>query len=378
MNRIQLLAALGQSVWLDAIDRHLLDTGELAHLIEAGVSGLTTNPSIFEKAIAGGAAYDAAIAMLAGQPISDDALLEHLIIDDIRRAADLFRSVHERSAGRDGYVSIEVSPLLADDATGTIAAARQLFARVDRPNVMVKIPATRAGLDAIRTCLAEGIAVNATLIFSLGRYLEVVDAYRRALEARVAAGASPSVASVASIFVSRVDTAVDAQIEKSLAKMSDGPAKAELGRLLGTAAVANAACVYAAFRRRFSEPWFERLRSLGALPQRPLWASTGVKNSRYSPLLYCEPLMGPDTVNTLPPATLANLREHGTVQTRLQDDPAQANATLAALQAHGIDLGALNDALEKEGVALFARAWERLLQAISAKRHAMAGGRTTA
>ncbi|MFA5941956.1 MAG: transaldolase [Sinimarinibacterium sp.] len=378
MNRIELLATLGQSVWLDAIDRRLLDTGELARLIDEGVSGLTSNPSIFEKAIAGSDAYDGAIAALADQRLGDEAMLERLVTDDIRRAADLFRPVYEHSSGGDGYVSIEVPPALAHDASATIAAARRLWASVERPNAMVKIPATREGLAAIRTCLAEGINVNATLIFSVERYLEVIDAYRAALEARAAAGASPAVASVASFFVSRVDTAVDAQIEQRMATLTDSVARADLARLLGKAAVANAARAYAEFRRRFSEPWFERLQALGARPQRPVWASTGVKNPQYSPLLYCEPLIGRDTVNTLPPATLATLREIGTVRPRLHEDAAEALATLAALQEHGIDLAAVTASLETQGVALFAQAYERLLQAIAAKRPAAAPGRAVA
>lgn len=367
MNRIEILASLGQSIWLDNIDRRLLDSGELSRLIAQGVRGLTSNPSIFEKAIASTTGYDLEIATLASQGCAADAILERVIVGDIQRAADLFRPVYERSAGADGFVSVEVSPALARDGIATVAAARRLWRCVDRRNAMIKIPATREGLPAIRQCLAEGINVNATLIFSVARYREVVAAYREALESRAARGESLDVASVASFFVSRVDSAVDRLLDQRLAVSADASAQAECARLLGKAAVANAALAYREFGRVFGEPWFTNLAARGARVQRPLWASTGVKNPRYPDLLYVEPLVARDTVNTVPPATLAALLDHGAGRPGLVDGATDAAGTLAALERLGISLDAIAQSLEDEGVALFARAHAQLLAAVAAK-----------
>ena len=367
MNRIELLASLGQSVWLDNIDRRLLDSGDLSRLIAQGVRGLTSNPSIFEKAIAASRDYDADIATLASQGLSVDAILERLMVTDIQRAADLFRPVYERSAGADGFVSVEVPPALARDSAATVAAARALWRQVDRRNSMIKIPATREGLPAIRQCLAEGINVNATLIFSVPRYREVIATYRDALEARAARGESLDVAGVASFFVSRVDSAVDPLLARRGGASADADVKAESARLLGKAAVANAALAYREFRRAFGAPWFAPLAARGARVQRPLWASTGVKNPRYPDLLYVEPLIGRDTVNTLPPATLAALLDHGDVRPRLGEDAGDAPGTLSALERLGIRLEPVTQSLEDEGVALFARSYAQLLAVVSGK-----------
>ena len=356
MNRLEQLASLGQSIWIDNIDRRLLDSGDLQRLIAQGVRGLTSNPSIFEKAIAGSTAYDSAIAVHASEELSADAILERLIVEDIRRAADLFKPVFDQTRGVDGFVSIEVPPALARDTQGTINAAQRLWRLVDRPNAMIKIPATREGLAAIRKCLAEGINVNATLIFSVARYREVIAAYRGALETRAAQGLPLAIASVASFFVSRVDTAIDPLLEKQ--------GSAEARALLGKLAVANAAVAYQEFRRCFNEPWFK---ALAARPQRPLWASTGVKNPKYSDLLYCEPLIAHDTVNTLPPATLAALLDHGAVREALKADTTNAKATLEQLARVGISLDAVTEALESEGVALFAKSYAQLLEAVASK-----------
>lgn len=378
MNSIEQLATLGQSIWLDNIHRRLLESGELAQLIAQGVRGLTSNPSIFEKAIAGSTAYDTAIAALSRDGLAAETILERLVIDDIRRAADLFQPVFERTAGVDGYVSVEVPPALAHDSNATIAAARRLWRLVERPNAMIKIPATREGLPAIRQCLTEGMNVNATLIFSVARYRDVLAAYRAALEARAAQGAAVAVASVASFFVSRVDGAIDPMLEKLVASSRDPVDGSKHTRLLGTVAVANAALAYREFHRSFAEPWFAPLAARGARVQRPLWASTGVKNPRYSDLLYCEPLVGRDTVNTLPPATLNALLDHGVVRPRLSEDAADALDTLATLERLGISLDAVTETLETEGVALFAKSYAQLLAAVAAKQDALPARAATA
>jgi transaldolase len=370
-SRAHQLLALGQSVWLDFIRRGSLVSGEFAHLVaDAGVVGVTSNPTIFQQAIAGSRDYDAAIAAGIAQGLEGEALFEALAIEDIRTACDQLAEVYERSGGMDGRVSLEVSPRLAHDTAGTLAAARRLHAAVARPNVMIKIPATPEGLPAITGALESGVSVNVTLIFSLERYREVMEAYLQGLERRGAAGGElGSIRSVASFFVSRVDTKLDAAIEQRLATLPPGATeRAELESLRGKAAVANARLAYEAYEAVFGASRFAALRARGAHVQRPLWASTGTKNKAYSDVLYVDELIGPDTVNTLPPATLDAFNDHGRVEARIRHDVAGAHAVFAALRARGLDVDALIGQLEPEGVASFAKSYDDLLGALEAKR----------
>ena len=363
MTKLHDLAQQGQSVWLDYIQRSFIDTGELQNLLDQGVRGVTSNPAIFEKAIAGSADYDSALQELVAQGQSVGKIYEALVIDDIRRAADLFRPVYDAGNKADGYVSLEVSPTLADDTAGTIAEARRLFATLDRPNVMIKIPATPAGLPAIEAAIAEGINVNVTLIFSLAQYQGVVEAYLSGLEKRLAAGGDLSgIASVASFFVSRVDTAVDKALEA-------------IGNteLQGKIAVDNGKVAYAYFTESFSGPRWEKLAAHGAQVQRPLWASTGVKNPAYSDTLYVDTLIGPHTVNTLPPATLEAYIDHGTVAHTIETAVAESQARLTQLAELGIDLAEITQTLQVDGVQAFADAFEALLGSIAQKRADLQG-----
>jgi len=364
MAPLQALRARGQSVWLDEIRREWLQNGELARWIARGVTGVTSNPTIFERAITTSPAYDPAIrAHLAQDPEQDSAVLyEALAVEDIRMAADLLRPVYEATEGGDGFVSLEVSPHLAHDTAGTIAEARRLWRMVDRPNVMIKVPATRAGIPAIEALIAEGVNVNVTLIFSPAHYEAAAEAYWRGLQRRAEAGMDlRSVASVASFFVSRIDTAVDRQLEAL------GTPEAQA--LRGKIALAVAKRVYRLFRERFLPEAFPALRDRGARAQRVLWASTSTKNPAYSDVKYVEGLIGPDTVNTLPMATLQAFEDHGQVpgDTALAGWE-EAEADLAALARLGIALEAILERLQEEGVEAFARSYEALLAAIEQKR----------
>jgi transaldolase len=352
------LARIGQSVWLDYIDRPLLETGGLARLIEQGVTGVTTNPSIFHKAISGGADYDADIRRwLAAHPDGDpQVLLEALMIEDVRRAADLLAPVYQATQGADGFVSLEVSPLLAHDTEATITAARRLWQTVARDNLMIKIPATAAGLPAIERCLADGIPVNVTLIFSVPRYAAVLAAHNSAL---AQLSKPDKVASVASFFISRIDSALD----PVLAAHAD----ARVQRLCGRIATASAQLAYAHLCRDMASGAFSQLAEKGARPQRLLWGSTGTKNSDYSDVLYVDGLIAPDTVNTLPPATLAAFLDHGTVARTLADTAEQAAADLALLSEVGISLAAVTADLEQAGVAAFVDAHQALLDDLAQK-----------
>ena len=362
-------AALGQSLWLDYIHRDLLDSGELKRLIEQdGIRGVTSNPSIFEAAIAGSASYDGAVAALAKQGKDARAIYEALAVEDVGRAADLFRPIHEMTAGGDGYVSLEVAPDLANDTAATVAEARRLWRSVGRPNLMVKVPGTAEGLPAIAQLLGEGINVNVTLLFGVEMYERVIDAYLDGLERRAAAGgALETVRSVASFFVSRVDGVIDPLLERRIAA-GDAAAKARLEPLLGTAAVDNAALAYQTYEARFSAPRFRTLLGQGAAVQRPLWASTSTKNPRYPDTMYVDRLIGPDTVNTVPPATLKAFQDHGTAKRTIDADVAGARARLAALAAEGIALREVTDRLAEDGVAKFTASFESLLAAVEAKR----------
>jgi transaldolase len=361
MNPLLQLRAHDQSIWLDYIRRDLLASGGLERLVrEDGLRGVTSNPTIFEKAIAGSADYDGAIRrLLAGaRDLDAQGLYERLAIDDIQRAADILRSVYDETDGADGFVNLEVSPRLAHDTVRTIDEARRLWAAVARPNLLIKVPGTRAGLPAIETLIGEGINVNVTLMFSLTHYEAVAQAYLRGLRRHPQLR---RVASVASFFVSRVDTAVD--------KALDAIGTPEALALRGTLAVANARMTYARFREIFHGEAFADLRRRGARPQRPLWASTGTKNPAYSDVLYVEELIGPETVNTMPPATMDAFRDHG----RVRGDTLLGNARATTeaferLRAVGIDFDRVAETLQTEGVAAFAASSDALLAALEAKR----------
>jgi len=349
-----------QAVWFDFIERDLLSSGGLARLVaDDGVRGVTSNPSIFQKAIEGGGAYDAAVAeLLENDPaMATIDLYEALAIEDIRGAADVLAPVFEASGGDDGYVSLEVSPHLAYDTEGTIAEAERLWRTVNRPNLMIKVPATPEGIEAIERLIARGINVNATLMFSLGHYEAVAGAYLRGIEAC----AEPArVASVASFFVSRVDTKIDAALE-ALGK----PAALDLR---GKAAIANSKLAYHRFEELFGGEAFAANAARGARMQRPLWASTSTKDPAYRDVMYVEELVGPDTVNTLPVATLEAFRDHGVVRASLREDLAGAEQVFAQLADLGVDIDAVTDELQVEGVAAFAASFDQLLAALDAAR----------
>jgi transaldolase len=358
-NPLRLLNASGQSIWYDDIHRALLTSGKLARLIvEDDLRGLTSNPTIFDKAITSSREYDEAIRrQLQSAPAqSSRDLFYTLAIDDLRAAADLLLPVYQASEGVDGRVSLEVSPDLAHDTDATIREARSLHARLARPNAMIKVPATRAGLPAITQLIAEGISVNVTLLFAVERYEAVIDAYLDGLEQRLEQGQTlDRIASVASFFVSRLDSALDPLLAQKQ------PA------LQGKLAIANAKYAYQRFKDRFNDARFAPLRAAGALPQRLLWASTGTKNPAYSDVLYVENLIGPDTVNTLPPATYQAFRDHGVVANTLETGIETALAHLASLPTLDIDLRAVTDRLEQEGVAAFAQSFANLLAGLQTK-----------
>jgi transaldolase/glucose-6-phosphate isomerase len=366
MNPLQALADFGQSVWLDYIRRSLVEGGGLAREIEEdGLRGMTSNPAIFEKAIAGSAEYDEQIQALLRERDRDAmALYEEVALRDIRRAADVLRPVYDRTGRRDGYVSLEVSPYLARDTRGTIDEARRLWRAVGRENVMIKVPATPEGVPAIRDLIAEGINVNVTLLFAIEAYERVADAYQAGLEARAARGGTlGGIASVASFFVSRIDTAVDALLAKR-------PAAAGLA---GKAAVANARLAYQRMKEILAAPRWRALAAKGAMPQRLLWASTGTKDARYRDVVYVEELIGADTVNTIPPATLDAFRDHGRPRASVEEGVAEARETLAALARADISFAAVTEKLLEDAVRLFADAFDKLLAAVEKKRRAILG-----
>jgi transaldolase/glucose-6-phosphate isomerase len=371
-NPLHVLQRLGQSPWQDYIERGLLASGALARLVRQGeITGLTSNPSIFAQAILRGHAYDAALGKLVRAGKSPAAIADTLVIEDIRAAAKIFAPVYRRTAGVDGYVSVEVSPALAHDTGATVREAHRLWEAVGRPNVMVKIPATEAGLPAIEQCLADGLNINVTLIFALARYDQVMEAYLRGLERRLAAGKPLArVASVASFFVSRIDTVVDRLLEDRI-RVATGDARRALERLRGRAAIANAKLAYAAFRTKFTGERFARLAAAGARVQRPLWASTSTKNPDYPDVYYVDALVGPDTVTTLPPATLAAYRDHGHPEDRLAAGLDEAHRVLARLAEVGIAMDAVTAQLEADGVKAFADAHRALVAGIEARAAAL-------
>lgn len=362
-NPLLRLTQLGQSLWYDYITRDLVASGALARLIaEDGLRGMTSNPTIFEKAIAGSRLYDEDIRRLADQGRPSGEIFESLAVADVRAACDAFMPLYQRSAGADGFVSLEVSPMLANDADGTIREAERLWGAVGRPNAMIKIPGTRAGLPAITHCIAAGISINVTLLFSIERYAEVVEAFLAGLELRLERGLSiQPIGSVASFFVSRVDGKVDPLLDGTAAH-----------HLRGKIAIANASMAYGIFERTLTAPRWDKLARAGARPQRPLWASTSTKDPRFPDVYYVEALAAPHTVNTLPPETFDAYRDHGNPVIRMQESVAAAPAQLEALAEAGIDLKTVTRELEADGVAKFAASYAAVLAGIETKAGALA------
>jgi len=362
-NPLLRLSQLGQSLWYDYITRELVASGALARLIaEDGLRGMTSNPTIFEKAIAGSRLYDEDIRRLADQGRTAGEIFESLAVADVRAACDAFMPLYQQSAGADGFVSLEVSPTLANDAGGTIREAERLWGAVGRPNAMIKIPGTRAGLPAITHCIAAGINVNVTLLFSIERYAEVVEAFLAGMELRLERGLSiQAIGSVASFFVSRVDAKVDALLARTAGH-----------QLLGKIAIANASMAYGIFERTLNTPRWDKLAREGARPQRPLWASTSTKDPRLPDVYYVEALAAPHTVNTLPPETFAAYRDHGNPVIRIRESVAAAPAQLNALAEEGIDLKTVTCELEADGVARFAASYAAVLAGIDTKAGALA------
>ncbi len=363
------LAQLGQSIWLDFITRDLVRKGELRDLIEQdGLRGMTSNPTIFQKAIASGNAYDEQLQELIGAGESAENIFEALAVKDIQDACDLFAGVYESSNGEDGMVSIEVSPLLANDTQGTIDAGRRLWQAVNRPNVMIKVPGTEAGIPAIRQLIADGINVNVTLLFSIQRHEDAMNAYIQGLMDRAAAGHPVDrIASVASFFISRVDSLVDKLLDAKIADASTDADRARLDALKGKAAIANAKLAYARFRDIFNQGELDELRDQGARVQRPLWASTSTKNPTYRDVLYIEELIGPDTVNTVPYDTMRAFQDHGVVKRTIDQDVDAARSVLAALAEEGISYDDVTRQLEEEGVALFVKSFDDLIGGVQQK-----------
>jgi transaldolase len=364
-NPLVQLGQLGQSPWYDFITRDLLASGQLARLIaDDGLLGMTTNPTIFEKAVAGSDLYDQDIRRLTSQGRSAMEVFEALAVADVRAACDVFLPVYQRTGGHDGLVSIEVSPALARDTAATIVEAERLWRTVGRPNAMIKIPGTAEGLPAVRHCIAEGINVNITLLFAVERYEEVAAAYQAGLDTRLARGLPVDrIASVASFFVSRVDTKLDPMLDRV----------GDPSRLRGKIAIANACLAYRAFEKRTAESRWSVLAERGARPQRPLWASTSTKDPHYPDVHYVEALIAPSTVNTLPPDTFVAYRDHGRPEVRIQAGIATADGQMEALAKLGFDLRALTRELEDEGVTKFAASYGAALAAIEQKASTLAG-----
>jgi transaldolase len=367
----------GQSVWLDFMHRGILKSGELRRLVEDGVRGVTSNPTIFEKAITGSRDYDDQISSMIAGGKSTTEIYEAVVVDDIRGAADTLRPVYDATGGADGFVSIEVSPLLAHDTQGTIQEVRRWNSLISRPNVMVKIPGTTEGFPAIEEMIAEGRHINITLLFSIEAYRRVQEAYLRGLERRVAAGQPVhQVASVASFFVSRIDTEADKRLESRAAAAPPEQAEALRG-LLGKVAVANAKLAYRVFQETFGGARWKALASRGARLQRPLWASTSTKNPAYPDLLYVETLVGRDTINTLPPQTIEALRDHGhVVSDAVTQGVDEAERVFAKLHELGLSIDAITQAVLDAGVQLFADSFNQLMKAIASRsQDVKTGGR---
>ena len=366
-NPLKKLETLGQSIWLDYIRRDLIASGELRRLIEEdGLRGMTSNPSIFEKAIAESHIYDQDIRDMALKKKDVKAIYEALSQRDVQDAADEFRSVYENTDGKDGYVSLEVNPHLAHDTKGTIEEARRLWAALNRPNIFIKVPATSDGLPAIQQLISEGINVNVTLLFGLPRYRQVAQAYITGLEARTAQGKPlKHIASVASFFVSRIDTLVDSMLEKLI--VQGGPKTDIAKKVHGQVAIASAKMAYQIYKEIFGNNRFKKLADNGARVQRLLWASTGTKNPDYSDVKYIESLIGPDTVNTVPLETIDAYRDHGDPKSRLEQDVKEANWVMARLPELGISIDKVTEQLEDEGVRKFNEPFDKLMEALTKK-----------
>jgi len=364
------LKTLKQSVWYDNIDRGQLVSGQFKRLLdEDGVSGVTANPTIFQKSISSGHAYDEQVTSLIRSGKNKNDIYEALIVQDIQTVADMLRTIYETSGQQDGFVSLEVSPDLAHDTDGTLAEVRRFWGMVNRPNLMIKIPGTPEGIPAVRQALTEGINVNITLIFSIDDYRQVAEAYISALEARNAAGQDIShISSVASFFVSRVDTLVDKVLEDKIKATNDRSEQEQLKSLEGKAAIANARLVYQDFKHIFGTPRFETLRHSGAHEQRPLWASTSTKNPAYRDVLYAEELIGPNTVDTMPFETVEKFRDHGRVCLTVENDIAQASAVFEELEKVGIHYDQVTKQLQDEGVQKFADSFHELFKGIEEKK----------
>ena len=373
------LEEAGTSVWLDYIRRSLMTSGELQRMIdEDAVVGMTSNPTIFEKAIGGSSDYDDTLRTLVERGLSNEDIFLNLMVEDIQMAADVLMPVYDKTKHKDGYVSIEVLPSVANDTQGTIKMAHDLFDRVKRPNVLVKIPATDEGLPAIEQCIADGININITLMFSVKVYEDVARAYIRGLQRRMRAGKSLDIASVASFFVSRVDTAVDKLLEAKISATRDEGERTKLRNLLGKAAVANARLAYRAFGRIFNEPEFAELKARGASVQRCLWASTGTKNPHYSDVLYIEELIGPDTVNTMPQQTMMAFKEHGEVRPSLLENVGGAEQLMRDLANAGIDMEKVTYDLQIGGIKLFADSITALMEELGKKKEELRRGPVSA
>ncbi len=361
MTKLHELQQLGQSIWYDNISRDILDSGEMQRLIDAGIVGVTSNPSIFKAAIADSSHYDAAIRQLTAAGKNVDEIYEALALEDIGRAADLFRPVYDATEGLDGYISIEVNPNLAHDTPGTIAEARRLFKLLNRPNIMIKVPATPAGLPAFEQLISEGVNVNVTLMFSLGHYEDVAMAYVRGVQRLAASGGDVGkIASVASFFISRIDTAVDNALQAAGEEA-----------LLGQIAIANAKMTYGRFQDIFGSDLWQELADQGARVQRPLWASTSTKNPAYPDTLYVDALIGPHTVNTAPPQTVEAFLDHGTVTQTLTEEMDVAEEQIAYLEDVSIDLEAITQKLQDDGVKSFADAFQAMMDAIAHKQQTL-------
>jgi transaldolase len=361
------LESFGQSIWMDFISRRTISSGQLQRWIEEdGISGVTSNPSIFEKAIAESDDYDEFIRDLSLKGMSSEEIFRSLTVEDIQRVADLLRPTYDRTDGRDGFVSLEVSPTLAHDTTGTIEEARELWARVNRPNAMIKVPATSEGIPAIRKLIGEGINVNITLLFGLPRYREVVDAYLSGLEILAASGKPlKPVASVASFFLSRIDTLIDPVLEENI--KADNSHAGIAARLRGQAAIASAKIAYEIYKEIFTSDRFARLTNKGARTQKLLWASTSTKNPAYKDTKYVDALIGPDTINTVPVETLNAYRDHGRPEQSLDQEVHGAYQLLDELASIGIDLDVITQQLEDEGVKKFIAAYDQLMDSIKEK-----------
>ncbi len=364
-NRLKRIFIYGQSIWLDFITKSLIESGEMDNLITSdGIRGMTSNPSIFFNAMTKTGDYENSLAELAISGLSAEEIYETLAVRDIQAAADRLREIYDSSNGTDGFVSLEVSPELSDDTQGTIKEARRLWDKVNRPNLMIKVPGNSAGLPAVETLLSEGINVNITLLFSLDNYHQVRETYIRALENRANQGRPiDNVSSVASFFISRIDTLVDSLLEE---KIKSGTTEA--GNLLGEAAVASAKIAYSDFLKDFNSSRFEELRRKGAQFQRPLWASTSTKNPKYSDVKYVEPLIGKNTVNTLPLATIDAFRDHGNAAETIGNDLDKSYDTLKKIEGIGISMKKVTDKLQDEGIRKFVDSFRRLMNGLEEKR----------